>query len=100
MKCSVAVNFIANTLFWQAGSVTGHKSDRPWLCSTTNFVLIYAKTSDWDQHSVSVRTSVDRRYNQFIENGAAIEMNHQTVSEAGRGARSRRFRARKWMSDR
>jgi len=57
------------TITFKQGSATGHKSINPGCVNTTNFLLIYSKSTDnWLPHRVFTEVGVDRRYNQFIEN--------------------------------
>jgi len=59
------------TITFKQGSATGHKSINPGCVNTTNFLLIYSKSPDsWIPNRVFTAVSVDRRYNQFIENVA------------------------------
>lgn len=55
---------------FKQGSATGHKSINPGVVSTTNFVLIYAKSKmAWKPNRVfSARAERDKRYGQFIVN--------------------------------
>lgn len=54
---------------FKQGSATGHKSINPGCVSTTNFLLIYAKTKDcWAPNRVFTARERDDRYNQYIDN--------------------------------
>lgn len=55
---------------FKQGSATGHKAINPGVVSTTNFILIYAKTKSlWAPNRVfTARAERDKRYGQFIEN--------------------------------
>jgi adenine-specific DNA-methyltransferase len=62
----------ANRLYvvtFKQGSATGHKSINPGCVSTTNFLLIYAKSKlSWSPNRVFTARERDGRYGQFIEN--------------------------------
>ncbi|MDR1849287.1 MAG: site-specific DNA-methyltransferase [Zoogloeaceae bacterium] len=62
-------NRVAVVSFKQ-GSATGHKAINPGVVSTTNFILIYAKSKTvWSPNRVfTARTERDKRYGQFIDN--------------------------------
>jgi len=52
---------------FKQGSATGHKAINPGCVSTSNFVLIYAKSkSDWRPNRVFTARERDKRYGQFI----------------------------------
>jgi adenine-specific DNA-methyltransferase len=53
---------------FKQGAATGHKAINPGVVSTSNFVLIYAKTkSAWIPNRLfTARAERDKRYNQYI----------------------------------
>jgi adenine-specific DNA-methyltransferase len=54
---------------FKQGSATGHKSINPGCVSTTNFLIIYAKSKEhWTPKRLYTARERDDRYNQFIEN--------------------------------
>jgi adenine-specific DNA-methyltransferase len=54
---------------FKQGSATGHKSINPGLVTTTNFLLIYAKSkSDWKPNRLFTGRERDDRYGQYISN--------------------------------
>ena len=56
---------------FKQGSATGHKAINPGCVSTTNFILLYAKSkSSWTPKRLFTARKRDTRYNQFIANPA------------------------------
>ena len=54
---------------FKQGAATGHKSINPGCVSTTNFILMYAKSKvRWSPNRVFTGRDRDKRYGQFIEN--------------------------------
>ncbi len=54
---------------FKQGSATGHKSINPGLVTTTNFLLIYAKSkNDWKPNRLFTGRERDDRYGQYITN--------------------------------
>lgn len=78
-------NRVSIISFKQA-SATGHKAINPGIVSTTNFILIYAKSkSDWKPNRVyTTRGERDKRYGNYILNiGDSYEKwNIVTLTEA------------------
>ncbi|WP_458735656.1 site-specific DNA-methyltransferase [Zobellella taiwanensis] len=70
---------------FKQGSATGHKSINPGLVTTTNYILIYAKSkSQWKPNRVYTARERDARYSQFILNyeGGYENWSLCTLSEA------------------
>lgn len=54
---------------FRQASATGHKAINPGCVSTTNFILVYAKSkSEWKPNRIFTSRERDARYGQFIEN--------------------------------
>jgi adenine-specific DNA-methyltransferase len=54
---------------FKQGSATGHKAINPGLVTTTNFLLIYAKSkNDWQPNRLYTGRERDTRYGQYISN--------------------------------
>ena len=76
---------------FKQGSVTGHKAINPGLVTTTNFILVYAKSKkDWIPNRLFTAKERDTRYSQFIENyyenyesWKSIPLNQAVAKELG-----------------
>ncbi|WP_321409406.1 site-specific DNA-methyltransferase [Tolumonas auensis] len=58
-----------NTITFKQASATGHKSINPGLVTTTNYLILYAKSKEkWLPNRLFTSRERDSRYSQFIEN--------------------------------
>jgi adenine-specific DNA-methyltransferase len=54
---------------FKQGAATGHKAINPGMVTTTNFLVVYAKSKDdWKPSRLFTERERDDRYNQFIVN--------------------------------
>lgn len=61
-------NRVAIITFKQ-GAATGHKSINPGMVSTTNFIVVYAKSkANWKPNRLFTGRERDKRYGQFLVN--------------------------------
>lgn len=70
---------------FKQGAATGHKAINPGCVTTTNFILIYAKSkADWMPNKVYTKRGRDDRYGKYITNIDAPydEWNIITLTEA------------------
>ena len=70
---------------FKQGAATGHKAINPGCVTTTNFILIYAKSkTDWTPNKVYTKRGRDDRYGKYITNIDAPydEWNIITLTEA------------------
>jgi len=57
------------TITFKQGAATGHKAINPGCVTTTNFILMYAKSKQkWTPNKVYTARERDNRYSQFITN--------------------------------
>lgn len=58
-----------NIVTFKQGSATGHKSINPGLVTTTNYVIVYAKSKQhWKPNRLFTARERDSRYSQYIVN--------------------------------
>ncbi|WP_419601341.1 DNA methyltransferase [Thiolapillus sp.] len=62
---------------FKQGAPTGHKAINPGMVSTTNFLLVYAKSkAEWKPNRIFTGRTRDKRYGKFLKNPD----DHYTVS--------------------
>jgi adenine-specific DNA-methyltransferase len=65
-----------NIVTFKQGSATGHKAINPGLVTTTNYLVIYAKSkNNWIPNRLYTARERDSRYSQYIEN---FDLSHET----------------------
>ena len=78
---------------FKQGAATGHKSINPGMVSTTNFIVVYAKSKPhWKPNRLFTGRDRDKRYNQFLVNPHEDYKNWRliTLTSAFSGARGKK----------